>query len=95
MPSRSVSPPPSNSVRRKVAEDILDPAESGEIVDHFFGAIVCEQAPFFGLDAKSRPSGGRADETDHRGPDPIMPPRGSRGACRFSVLPLDHSLGLM
>lgn len=36
-----------------VAEDVLELGESGEIVDHFLGAIVCEQIPIFGRDAKA------------------------------------------
>lgn len=36
-----------------VAEDVLELGESGEVVDHFLGAIVCEQLPVFGRDAKA------------------------------------------
>ncbi len=36
-----------------VAEDVLELGETGEVVDHFLGAIVCEQLPAFGRDAKA------------------------------------------
>ena len=36
-----------------VAEDVLELGETGEVVDHFLGAIVCEQLPIFGRDAKA------------------------------------------
>lgn len=36
-----------------VAEDVLEFGDTGEVVDHFLGAIVCEQAPIYGRDAKA------------------------------------------
>ena len=36
-----------------VAEDVLELGETGDVVDHFLGAIVCEQIPIFGRDAKA------------------------------------------
>jgi hypothetical protein len=38
---------------RNVAEDILENGEEGNISDHFLGAIVCDQMPVFGRDAKA------------------------------------------
>lgn len=36
-----------------VAQDVLEMGESGEIPDHFLGAIVCEQIQVFGRDAQA------------------------------------------
>jgi hypothetical protein len=38
---------------RNVAEDVLEYGESGDVVDHFLGAIVCEQQQSIGRDAKA------------------------------------------
>ena len=38
---------------RNVAEDVLEFGEGGDIVDHFLGAIVCEQQQSVGRDAKT------------------------------------------
>ena len=38
---------------RNVAEDVLENGEEGNISDHFLGAIVCDQMPVFGRDAKA------------------------------------------
>lgn len=36
-----------------VAEDVLEMGETGEVMDHFLGAIVCDPMPAYGLDAKA------------------------------------------
>jgi hypothetical protein len=36
-----------------VAEDVLELGETGDVGDHFLGAIVCDQVPAFGRDAKA------------------------------------------
>lgn len=38
---------------RNVAEDVLEYGEGGDVVDHFLGAIVCEQQQSVGRDAKA------------------------------------------